>query len=176
MGLSNLSGLGGGALRLHANWHFAMKLAHHCTESARRRHIRRIGIRVPWCCCRSRRAIQAIRPGRSSKPCRTRRDSLVGMGTEQLKRRSNEKCLALLPWVFAFADRRGSLTGSADLAQAWDVRLKALRQLAGANELVAIKGNNKLRFPIELVRPVATRSASASARQALRQSSRCCSC
>ena len=46
----------------------------------------------------------------------------------------------------------GSLLGSADLAQAWGVTPQALRQLADANELVAIKVNNKLRFPIELAR------------------------
>lgn len=46
----------------------------------------------------------------------------------------------------------GSLLGSADLAQAWGVTPQALRQLADANELVAIKVNNKLRFPVELAR------------------------
>ena len=46
----------------------------------------------------------------------------------------------------------GSLLGSADLAQAWGVTPQALRQLADVNELVAIKVNNKLRFPIELAR------------------------
>jgi hypothetical protein len=46
----------------------------------------------------------------------------------------------------------GSLLGSADLAQAWGVTPQALRQLTDAKELVAIKVNNKLRFPIELAR------------------------
>ncbi len=46
----------------------------------------------------------------------------------------------------------GSLLGSADLAQAWGVTPQALRQLADANKLVAIKVNNKLRFPVELAR------------------------
>ena len=46
----------------------------------------------------------------------------------------------------------GSLLGSADLAQAWGITPQALRQLVDANELVAIKVNNKLRFPIELAR------------------------
>ena len=46
----------------------------------------------------------------------------------------------------------GSLLRSADLAQAWGVTPQALRQLADANELVAIKVNNKLRFPVELAR------------------------
>ena len=46
----------------------------------------------------------------------------------------------------------GSLLSSADLAQAWGVTPQALRQLADAKELVAIKINNKLRFPIELAR------------------------
>lgn len=46
----------------------------------------------------------------------------------------------------------GSLLGSADLAHAWGVTPQALRQLVDANELVAIKVNNKLRFPIELAR------------------------
>lgn len=46
----------------------------------------------------------------------------------------------------------GSLLGSADLALAWGVTPQALRQLADANELVAIKVNNKLRFPVELAR------------------------
>jgi hypothetical protein len=46
----------------------------------------------------------------------------------------------------------GSLLGSADLAQAWGVTPQALRLLADANELVAIKVNNKLRFPVELAR------------------------
>ena len=46
----------------------------------------------------------------------------------------------------------GSLLRSADLAQAWGVTPQALRQLADAKELVAIKVNNKLRFPVELAR------------------------
>ena len=46
----------------------------------------------------------------------------------------------------------GSLLGSSDLAQAWGVTPQALRQLADAGELVAIKVNNKLRYPVELVR------------------------
>lgn len=46
----------------------------------------------------------------------------------------------------------GSLLGSSDLAQAWGVTPQALRQLADADELVAIKVNNKLRYPVELVR------------------------
>jgi hypothetical protein len=48
--------------------------------------------------------------------------------------------------------RDGSLIGSDDLAQAWGVTPQALRQLADAGDLVAIKVNNKLRYPVELTR------------------------
>ena len=64
--------------------------------------------------------------------------------TERAQRSGHAYLLSLI------AD--GSLLGSADLAQAWGVTPQALRQLADANELVAIKVNNKLRFPIELAR------------------------
>jgi hypothetical protein len=48
--------------------------------------------------------------------------------------------------------RDGSLIGSDDLSQAWGVTPQALRQLADAGDLVAIKVNNKLRYPVELTR------------------------
>lgn len=45
-----------------------------------------------------------------------------------------------------------SLLGSSDLAKAWGTTPQVLRQLAGSDQLVAIKVNRKLRYPVELIR------------------------
>jgi hypothetical protein len=46
----------------------------------------------------------------------------------------------------------GCLLGSSDLAHLWGVTPQGLKQLAGGDQLVAIKVNKKLHYPVELIR------------------------
>jgi hypothetical protein len=69
------------------------------------------------------------------------------MTSEQHKRCSEVPRPALCPCVLSVADRRSSLPA----LQTWDVRPYALRELANTSELVEIKVNDRVRFPIKLV-------------------------